>query len=176
MDCPYYAKVQEPIARHFVKGYCQGCPASGMMVPSLKEEKNYCLRANGFLECPIYRSKLTRAVDINPEVQEAFATRVFSGMVDHEGQEGAPTQDPSGADRLGVLTKKPPLTPPWKGGELASYQVSPPYEGEAGGGCPPLSPRPGGSPGSWARACSRTILFPIHCFTNRPFALLAPFF
>ena len=58
MDCPYYARVHEPIARKFVKGYCQGCPASGMIVPSLKEEKSYCHPAEGYLNCPIYRSRL----------------------------------------------------------------------------------------------------------------------
>lgn len=59
MDCPYHEKVQGPIARDFVRGYCQGHPTVEMMVPSLMEEKSYCLKPGGYLKCPIYRSKLT---------------------------------------------------------------------------------------------------------------------
>ena len=60
MDCPYYEKVQGPIARDFVRGYCQGYPTVEMMVPSLMEEKNYCLKPDGYLKCPLYLSQLTQ--------------------------------------------------------------------------------------------------------------------
>ncbi|MBI2877954.1 MAG: response regulator [Candidatus Tectomicrobia bacterium] len=61
MVCPYYERIQEPTVKDFVEGYCRRCPITGMMVPSLMEEKNYCLTDRGYLECPIYRSGLARA-------------------------------------------------------------------------------------------------------------------
>lgn len=59
MDCPYYERVQEPC--DWVRGYCRRYWAVGMMVPSLMEERRYCLRAGGYLECPIYCSRPEQA-------------------------------------------------------------------------------------------------------------------
>lgn len=59
MECPYYRKVQDTVCRSFVKGYCEGLPAGGVVVPSLKEKRNYCLKDGGYLKCPVYRSKLS---------------------------------------------------------------------------------------------------------------------
>lgn len=78
MDCPYYKKVQEPTAKELVRGYCRRCTATGIIVPSLMEERNYCLKAGGYLECPIYRSELTRSA----ERQETVKARVL--VVDDE--------------------------------------------------------------------------------------------
>ena len=58
MDCPYYVKVQDVSLKNFVKGYCQGRQAGGMIVPSIREEKSCCLNTNGHLKCLIYLSKL----------------------------------------------------------------------------------------------------------------------
>ncbi|MBI2877179.1 MAG: response regulator [Candidatus Tectomicrobia bacterium] len=57
MKCPYYEKVRGTMARKSVRGYCTGYLAHGMVVPSIMEEKKYCFKANGFLSCPIYRSR-----------------------------------------------------------------------------------------------------------------------
>lgn len=65
IHCPQYERVQGAIARELVKGYCLGNPAVEMMVPSLMEERNYCLKEGGYLECPIYRSNLSPELDID---------------------------------------------------------------------------------------------------------------
>lgn len=63
MDCPYYERVQRPIARGFVRGYCLGCLTAGIMVPSLVEERTYCLMDDGgYLKCPTYHSNLKAIV------------------------------------------------------------------------------------------------------------------
>ncbi len=53
--CPYGERIQSPIAREFVRVYCHGWPTAEIMIPSLREEQDYCLKANSYLECPIYR-------------------------------------------------------------------------------------------------------------------------
>lgn len=57
MKCPYYDRVNEVDSRRNVRGYCDGYLAQGMMIPSIMEEKRYCLRENGCLQCPIYLSR-----------------------------------------------------------------------------------------------------------------------
>lgn len=64
-QCPHYERVQGPLSRELVRGYCLGNPAVETMVPSLMEERSYCQKDGGYLECPIYRSNPPREREID---------------------------------------------------------------------------------------------------------------
>lgn len=54
MKCPYHERINEAIAQRSSPSYCTGYPAYGIMLPSVMEEKRYCLRDRAYLECPIF--------------------------------------------------------------------------------------------------------------------------